>query len=451
MAGHSIQALFPDFYGKLLIDSVISFIILFTILVSRTVYVLSDRENLFNFGVPRRRLFRSIFIFELILLAPVQIFFLGVIQVLAASYPVPGAYIPASIFIIMPTTILLSILFASRGYAPSMALFGITSAIDFSNLLGNPFSMGSIASSDYMYAMVTCIAFLVLSFAYAYRSVILKGFQFASSITTDKKAVIKHPMDMSQKKGRDAIFRFWFHISPLLTNNRKNTRINKAGRVTFLRLLILVSSLSVLMSAVLAYAWITYVQGHTQQFLLSFLMGYFGGLTLILVYAFVLGASFNSIAHERLWISLGAIKNNQSLRLHTLARSASASLSLLPLLIVPLALYFLGLNSYALQFFYTFSFAAFSTFPAMFLSQVISAFLSTEQIMDDTIPQQGVLMKLAALGPLFAVLIAMLFGIFTPIVLLFVSVGLIALALPLLFSDGVFDKAALSLIKRGFI
>ncbi len=441
-----LQPVLTEFQSKILMDSVISAVLLLLALIARSLVVRSDAENLFSFGTERKRIFRAFMIFELILIGPIFFFLEGAVSLFAQSYHVPAGFLPLSTLVLLISGLLISGILISKGTDYAMGIVGILTLADFTNLIGNPVSMGSISTHDYLYSIVAFLALFAALLALAGRTLKRHPFEFALSLGKDSKSVIRHPIDMGGISGDRANFRMWFKIGPYTSRSHQSGTVGKARRLslTFRLASVVVSS------GLISYLLLFILGDQTAYNPLSFLIVYPIGFAVVL-YFFASFLPVDSISHERLWISLGSLENRRAIRDHILARASSSALISVPLLIVPAVLYFGHQQAIAGDAFIMALFLCISAFPTVFVSQVISLFVSPEQIMDDTVPQQGIIMKLAELVPHFFLISTAIVGIFFHPFLLLGALALFAVALPFILGTRFLDKAPFSLIRRGFM
>lgn len=437
-------------YRRLAIDSLITAMALGSLPIGRSVFILSDRSNLLSFGVDRIRLLKGFSIFLFILGFPIFIIFTAFSEGIALTYPVSLGFELPSVFVLFPALIFLSLYGLSRGPKHGKRVILLIGVLNFSNLLGNPFSMGNIFTSNYLYALVVEAVFLVSISFLAFRSARDYGFSYGMTMENDKKVVIRHPLEMKERRGVRSEFRFWFLLSPMYSNVRRDGQNLSVLRSTLSTQLIINSALFTSLSVVLVYLRefsSPTVKASAAGVFLVFFAVYGIIFSMILSYA----PLFNSISHDRLWISLGSIKNATALRTHLLAKSLASVLLTAPVLILTFSLAIIRESVFGVSILYPSIFLVAAMFPSMVASQVITAYLSPEQVHDDTIPQQGFLWRLASTMPELFVLFSALIGMFYPVYLIWAFVALLVISMPLLFSSRVFEREAFSMIKRGFV
>lgn len=434
-------------YSKLILDTALSALGLMFILVGRSSLITADKDNLLAFGVKRRRMFSSFSLYVLLLVTPYFIFAAEFVEVVGRSYPLSAAYTLLPIAILLPAFIFLSVLTITRGTNYSFGILAVLTAINFSNLIGNPFSVGNISTPNYIYGLVAGAVFLVFTFYLALSSSIKLGFSKIILSADYRKAVVKSPIDFMERKGLQAHFWLWLWIGPIFRNIRSGNIHVSATRVTFGRQVIYNSAIFIIVALMIIFSPRYYGPG-TSPF--SFLFVFISTYGFVIAFTISFGPSFNSISHERLWVSLGSMVNGPSVRTHLIARSMATFITILPALLTPFVLAIAGLWSYfSIYFYYTLLLTA-GSFPAIFITQVINTYLSPEQITDDTIPQQGVLVKFIGFIPELFLLISSVIGIFFHYYLIWAFAVLLIFFLPLLFSRSIFDNAATSMLKRGF-
>lgn len=440
------RVVFPSaFYGKLLLDTGISVMILFTSLIGRFVLIRSDVDNLLNYGVTQSRLFLSLFTFILIMVFPFLLVGGNVGQILTASFPVPTYLVLPSTVALIFISILISLFLLSRKGRIANYLFILISLLDFSNLIGNPFSMGNIATSQYIAGEVAVAAVLTLLTVLSYFTTMKDGF---SPNITRRRYIdsVKRPIELKGRTGTRAAFMMGLLLNFTVGRNMYNPTANLPTRFSLRGQMIVTGVLATVLTVIYVYISV-YLYNDPVAFM-AFLLFI---LVEIMVAEFAYIFTFASMAHERLWIGFTAVGNLPFFRNHIIAKGLNATLTMAPMAIFPISLTVLGFESIFPSVVFSAVYLCVSIFPSAVISQILSAYLFPEQIRENSLPSRGVVQRFVILIPFFFMVFSALYAFLNLEYLIWATIGTYLVFILLFINTRVLENASWSMIKKGFV
>lgn len=444
--GSTLTAPYP-FYANLLRSFLFSAVFIFPLIISRFLFIRSDMDNLLIYGVPRYQLFFSLLIFSSILLFPILMVMINAAQLLTLTYHVPVWTVPAGSIMLVLTSMVLSIITnTGKGRFGFYAIIAV-SLLNFSNLIGNPVSIASLDTGNYLYGIIAEVVILAASFGLAAYSIRKYGYLPSLVTRWGRPSTVRKTMNFKGKTGKRAAFRLNFFTNFTVSGNNmgsSNGRLNV--RISLYTQCLGIGLFSAALSAFIIYGAKNLSFGNGVP-LFGFPVVIFLILGTELVYIF----TAMSIANERLWIGMATLGNAGYLRQHINAKGLSALASLSPLLIVPASAILFGYAGDLMPVILITLYFLGSIYPAIVISQIIAAYLFPEQMDEGFTPGRGVFQRFVILIPFGYMVGSALYGLFNLEYLLWSFIGMILISIYLLASRKVMETASFSLIKRGFV
>ena len=434
------------FVSRILLDAGITFFLVISLIFNRIFFIASDLENLLITGVNKWRLTSGIFLFIVILATPFILLFSRGLPIFFLAYNVPAPILNLETFVLFFTFIATAILSLVLGLDRSFYVVLLVSLLNFSNLAGNPLSMGNVDSSQYLQGFIASIAVAIALFVTLLLSIKKEGYAPYRLARKRRSELIKHPIDFSGLTPHKSSFKLGFALNFSSANSYSSARGPRYSRISAVGAIRVMIIFNVALSAILIFLF------HTPFLSTNGAPGDF-----IIIYSVVISGVFiwsmvsMALAQERIWLMGSTIGGRIFLRNLVLSKSTLLWLVMLPFLIPFLAMGITG-HPLFLKFglYFTFTVVALA-FPASVLGLFISGFLLPEQFVKNEMPESGTISFIIISIPMFFVVIASFISYFIPLFLLASAIVIYALAIFCLMSNSLHQRVFTSLVYRRFI
>ena len=168
-----------------------------SLIFSRIFFIGSDLENLLISGVGRWRLTSGIFLFLVIFTTPIILLFARVLILFLVSASVPGAVLGLGTLLLYVIFIMLAMLSLVMGSDRTLLAVGLISVLNFTNLVGNPISMGNLDSTQFFFGSVAYAGVFLGVLARLLFSVSRKGYAPYRLVRKRRRELVTKPMNFT--------------------------------------------------------------------------------------------------------------------------------------------------------------------------------------------------------------------------------------------------------------
>lgn len=433
-------------FSRILLDSSLIIFLSISLVFSRVFFIISDLENLLITGVSRWRVTGGVFIFLVVFASPLVLIISRIILLFPLSFNVPYVILDLGTFLLYFTFIFTAMLSITLGFDKSFYFVLAVSLLNFSNLIGNPVSMGNLDSSLYLWGLIAFIVVILAALGTLIASISKEGYAPYRIARKRKSELVREPLDFTGKGPAKAPFWLGFWLSFSIAGNASSARGSRFSRVSTKRTLAVEVAFNLILSVVLVFLFHTSI-GSTNG----------GAGDVIVIYSFVFTGLFGwgnaamSLSQERVWLMGSTIGGKEFLKSHVLSKSALFTSLMLPSLVPLLAMAIIG-HPLFLRFglFINGTFVLLA-FPASVLGIYISGFMLPEQYVRNEMPVSGTLSFFIISIPLVFAFIAGFIAYFYLLFLPVAAAVLYALAVVCLNSTRLQGRAFHSLVYRRFI
>lgn len=434
------------FFSKFVLDTGLTIFLVAALAFSRMMFIGSDLENLLITGVSKWRLTRGIFLFIIAFVSPLILLFSRALLLLPLSFSVPYEFLISGTFMLYFIFIFTAILSIVLGFDRSFYFVFVVSMLNFSNLVGNPVSMGNIDSPLYTAGFLAFLAVLISVAAVLVVSISREGYAPYRLARKRKAELVRTPIDFSGSDPHKASKRLGYSLTLSSVANNTSVRGPRYARISTRRELLFLAALNIALAAALIYIFHTPI-GATN--------GAIGDT--VIIYGSVFTAMINwsmismSLAQERIWLMGSTIGGRLFLRNHVLSKSLLFATLMLPSLIPPIGMAIMGHPLFLRLGLFFAGTLALLAFPASVLGLYISGFILPEQFVKNEMPFAGTLSLFVISIPMIFTLIAGLVSYFYIWFLPASAAAMYALAIIFLMNPGLHDRIFHSLVSRRFI
>ena len=434
------------FLSKVFFDAGITIFLFMSLIFSRIFFIGSDLENLLITGVGRWRLTSGIFLFLVIFTTPIILLFARVLILFLVSASVPGAVLGLGTLLLYVIFIMLAMLSLVLGSDRTLLAIGLISVLNFTNLVGNPISMGNLDSTRFFFGSVAFAGVFLGVLAILLFSVSRKGYVPYMFVRKRRRELVTKPMNFTGTVPEKTSFRLGFSLTFTTFVNNMSARGARYTRISTKRALILLISFNTVLALLLIYLFSTPI-GSTN--------GTTGDATVIYACIFTWVILWNlivlSLSQERIWLLGSTIGGIRFIQNHVLSKSAVFTVLTLPTLIPFIGMAVMGHPLFLkLGFIFCVTLVTLS-FPASIIGLYIAAFMLPEQYVRSELPVAGVLsLFIISIPMLYVMSAAIVTYLYLPF--LFGSIaGMYGIAIFLLSRREFHWRAFRSLVFRRFV
>ncbi len=434
------------FISKVLLDAGLSIFLLISLAFSRMFFIGSDLENLLITGVSKWKLTSGIFLFLVVLATPLVLLGDRVIILFPLSYNVPGVFLGYGTLLLYFMFIFMAMLSLVLGFDRSLYVIIVVSLLNFSNLIGNPFSMGNLDSSMYLWGSAAFAAVLASVLALLVVSISREGYAPYRIARKRRREFVKTPFDFSGMKPHKASFTLGFSLTFSSLVNNNSPRGPRYSRFRTSKELAYLIIFNVGLSALLVYLYHTAI-GHSDGSLGDTLIIYSSVFVEMIIWSMV----SISFSHERIWLLGSTIGGRSFIKNYVLSKSALLSALMLPSLIPLLAMAIIGHPLFLRLGVLIAVTLVVLSYPAAVLGLYISGYLLPEQYVRNEMPVSGTLSFFIISVPLLFALVAGVVSYFYVWFLPSSAAAMGVVAAILVLNNRFNDRTFRSLVLRRFL
>lgn len=438
LALFSLPGLIPIvLYRELILSSVLVLEMLILQSAIRLVFVRSDEDFLFNFGIRPGTFIAGLFVFMIIIILPFFLLLLLFLTLILGGVG-SGNWITSVMmvsFFLLFSFLSLSTLYIKKKSARIFML--IVALLCFSSLFGNPLSPGSVYSGNPLVALVSAISFTAISsfllLRYSSRSRTMVRISFISR----RRLEIRKPIDFANTRGAGALYKKNLSEIQVATWRTSTFRGISSGRMRIYFFLVIDSAIFV------AFVILVIMYGQLNIFsFYSIALLEIAGIIIILFPVFL----STSISLERIWISMNFESALESTRHMLISKSLLPSIAGIPFVLLSLLSLHPGLHLLML-----FGYAYAGLFPGTLIAVYLSGLAFIPQLKDDFLLPE---VSPAGIVPVIPYLIFLLFcflSLFDLLLFVYAFISICVIALILIVPKRLAVAPFRSMIRRGFI
>ena len=413
---------------------------------SRIFFIGSDLENLLITGVSRWRLSVGIFLFLVLLASPMILIFDRGLLIIPLAFEVPQPIFNSATLMLYLLFIFLTMLSLTLGVDRSTVAVLFVSLLDFSNLVGNPFSIGSIDSAQFAWGFVALSAVIFILLATLLVSIQREGYAPYRMSRKRKKELVRSPMDFSGIEPHKSSFRLGLSLSFSSVVNNTSPRGPRSARIRTSRALLALLSFNVILALLIVFLFHSSI-GSTNGAPGDLLIMLSSFYTSLVLWTFV----SISFSQERLWLLGSTIGGRLFLINHIKSKASLFSILMLPSIIPVLAMALIGHPLFLRFGFFVAVTQVILAFPSAALALYISGFLLPEQYIRSEMPASGSLNFLVIAMPVIFSIVAGIVSYFNAWFLLASALVMYSLVLAFLSSPRFNDRVFNDMVSRRFI